>query len=66
MKGTFEPPQPVESEAVARWRLSELLHAGYQWAAAVQLADNRQVDLHVATDLLHRGCPEDTALRILL
>ena len=66
MKATFDPAQPIEGEAVARWRLNELLRAGYQWAAAVQLADNRQVDLHVATDLLHRGCPEDTALRILL
>lgn len=66
MKATFDQGRPTEDETIARWRLTELLRAGYQWAAAVQLAESREVDLHVATDLVHKGCPQDTALRILL
>lgn len=66
MKATFDQRGPTEDEAIARWRLSELLRAGYQWAAAIQLAESRDVDLHLATDLVHKGCPQDTALRILL
>jgi len=30
------------------------------------LASHVEVDLHVATDLVARGCPSKTALRILL
>ena len=55
-----------ESERVARWRLEELVRAGFDESAALLLAANRHVDLHRAADLLGHGCPADTAVRILL
>jgi hypothetical protein len=55
-----------ESERIIRWRLSELSRAGFEWRSAVVLAARPDVDLHRATALLRRGCPVDTALRILL
>ena len=56
----------TESERVARWRIEQLVRAGFDEAAALLLAAMRNVDLHDASDLLRRGCPADTALRILL
>jgi len=56
---------PTEDERVSRWRLEQLVRAGYDELDAVLLAE-LGVDLHVATDLLRRGCPVETALRILL
>ena len=55
-----------EEERVAHWRLEQLLRAGYDETAALILADQHEVDLHLATDLVRHGCPSDTALRILL
>lgn len=56
----------VEGELVRSWRLEELERAGYSIDTAAQLAGLPHVDLHLATDLLRRGCPAETALRILL
>jgi hypothetical protein len=56
----------TEDERVARWRLEQLLRAGYDDTAALILADLVDVDLHLAVDLVSRGCAADTALRILL
>ena len=61
---TFIPA--TEDERVARWRLEQLLRAGYDDTAAHILADLVDVDLHLAVDLVSRGCAADTALRILL
>jgi hypothetical protein len=55
-----------EAAAVTRWRLHELLRAGYSWDQGVLLAARSDVDLHQAVDLLRRGCPTQTALQILL
>ena len=55
-----------EDEVVTGWRMEELRRAGYDERAALMLALHTEVDLHLATDLLRRGCPEATALRILL
>lgn len=55
-----------ETERVIRWRLEELTKAGYDWRASMHLAARPDIDLHLAADLLERGCPVDTALRILL
>jgi len=60
-----QTPETAE-ERVARWRLDQLIRAGYDEVAALVLADLVQVDLHAATDLVAHGCPSDTALRILL
>jgi hypothetical protein len=58
--------QSTEEERVARWRREQLVRAGYDESDALVLAELRDVDLHLATELLRRGCPADTALRILL
>lgn len=56
----------TEDERVARWRLDQLVRAGYDETAALVLADLVHVDLHLAVDIVRHGCPSDTALRILL
>lgn len=56
----------TEDERVARWRLEQLTRAGYEETVALVLADLVDIDLHLAVDLVRRGCPSDTALRILL
>lgn len=55
----------LERESVTAWRVERLLDAGYDGEAALVLALDRDVDLHVAVSLLRRGCPQDTALQIL-
>jgi len=47
-------------------RAGELERAGYDLSAASVLAASSAVDLHFAIDLLSRGCPQDTAMQILL
>jgi len=54
------------TELVAAWRAEQLEMAGYAALAAAELATRHDVDLHVAVDLVARGCPADLALRILL
>jgi hypothetical protein len=56
----------TESERIERWRAEELERAGYEPGEAATLAACVDVDLHLAVELLERGCPADTALRILL
>jgi len=46
--------------------LEELERAGYPAAQASELADLTYVDLHLATDLLRRGCSPELALKILV
>jgi hypothetical protein len=55
-----------EERCVVRWRYVSLLTAGYERRGAAALAERRGVDLHLAVDLLDRGCPTDVALDILL
>jgi hypothetical protein len=56
----------TEAGRVVDWRREELQRAGYEGSSAEQLAARVDVDLHVAVDLLRRGCPAETALEILL
>jgi hypothetical protein len=56
----------AEAERVVLWREEELERVGYERNAARDLAERNYVDLHLAMDLLRRGCPVDTALRILV
>jgi hypothetical protein len=56
----------AEAERVLLWREEELERVGYERAAARDLAERTYVDLHLAMDLLRRGCPAETALRILV
>ena len=62
----FETIDETEAEAILRWRFDELVRAGYDIGSALLLASHVEVDLHDATGLLRRGCPSETALRILL
>jgi hypothetical protein len=55
-----------EAKKVLRWRLRALTAAGYELDDAVVLASHVELDLHRATDLVRRGCPSATAVRILL
>ena len=48
------------------WRLQQLRRAGYTGSRANELAARNDIDLHVACDLLGRGCPEETAFAILV
>ena len=61
-------PQVRQSspDEVGRWRLKELLRAGYTWDQGVLIACRPDVDLHLAVRLLEKGCPAETAIRILL
>jgi hypothetical protein len=56
----------AESERVTAWRACELLRAGYEPLTAVELAEHPEIDLHMALELVERGCPTDLAARILL
>jgi hypothetical protein len=58
--------QVTEGDPVRRWRLQELIRAGYNPCDALVLSGQSEIDLHVATDLVKRGCPPRTAARILL
>ncbi len=62
----FEQIDESEAEAILRWRFEELVRAGYDVGSALVLASHVEVDLHQASSLARRGCPPDTALRILL
>ena len=55
-----------ELDRVVGWRLGELRRGGYSEAGARAIAERVEIDLHRAVDLLKTGCPEETALRILL
>ena len=56
----------TESERIERWRAEELERAGYEPRWAAKIAVRPDIDLHLAVDLLGRGCPPDLALKILL
>jgi hypothetical protein len=58
-------PRERERETVTSWRIERLAAAGYPADAALVLALDREIDLHVAVSLLEHGCPPDTALEIL-
>ena len=55
-----------EAERVLLWREEELERVGYEREAARTLAERAYVDLHLAMDLMRRGCPAETAVRILI
>jgi hypothetical protein len=56
----------TEAERIERWRAEELERAGYEPRSAAKIAVRADIDLHLARDLLARGCPPDLALKILL
>lgn len=60
------PALSEEEEAVFLWRVERLRDAGYSLEAACNLVSSRDVDLHLAVDLISRGCPHSTAVRIVV
>ena len=56
----------AEDERVVNWRIEELLRAGYDEFDALDLALDRNVDLHRAVGLVRGGCPFKLAVQILL
>jgi hypothetical protein len=62
----FEQLEEETAVEVLRWRFDVLMRAGFDMEQAAALAANVEIDLHLAADLLGRGCPPETALRILL
>lgn len=58
--------EDTEQDRIENWRTEELERAGYSRRAASRLAARHHVDLHLAVDLLRRGCPPELAVRILL
>jgi hypothetical protein len=56
----------AESALIRGWRREALERGGYDQQVAMKLAEHDEVDLHVAVDLLHRGCSQKLAARILL
>ena len=55
-----------EDELVRRCRVDQLRRAGYPARAASAIGGRRDVDLHLAIDLLRHGCRPALAVRILL
>ncbi|MFN0153149.1 MAG: hypothetical protein ACKVUT_02125 [Gaiella sp.] len=55
-----------DADGVLSWRFEQLRAAGYDVRRAAQIARTFEIDLHRAVALLERGCPVETALRILL
>jgi hypothetical protein len=60
------PKGPLVSDATLDWRLEQLMEAGYDAEDALVLAVRPEIDLHRAIALLRKGCPAETAVRILL
>jgi len=69
---TAQPADVVEDHApdpaarVLSWRVEQLIAVGFDGDSAFVLALDRTVDLHDATELVRRGCPPQTAFRILV
>jgi hypothetical protein len=62
----LERAERDELRQVLSWRSSQLRLGGFEPEDAALLAIHIEVDLHEALDLIRRGCPSTTALRILL
>ena len=63
---SLERSEPCELDRIRRWRLDELLRAGYTLPDALEIAVHTEVDLHRATSLVELGCPSSTAVRIVI
>jgi hypothetical protein len=56
----------TELERVEHWRAEELVRAGFDPSDAIALAARHDIDLHLAVELIERGCPYETAINILI
>ncbi len=58
-------PELDERSKVESWRLHVLIEAGYPLPLAERLAVS-DADLHMAVELVDKGCAHETAAAILL
>ena len=58
--------EDTEQARIERWRLEELVRAGYDRDAAAVIAARSDIDLHQAVDLVRAGCSPELALAILI
>ena len=56
----------TEQDRVESWRAEALVRAGFDPSDAIALAARHDVDLHLAVELIERGCPYETAIEILI
>jgi hypothetical protein len=61
-----EESAPDPAARVLGWRIEQLIAVGFDGDSAFMLALDRAVDLHEAIELVRRGCPPHTAVRILV
>lgn len=66
LETTEETGRPDPAARVLGWRVEQLIAAGFDGDSAFVLALDRSIDLHEAIELVRRGCPAETAYRILL
>lgn len=57
--------QTAEDVRVVVWRRRRLLDAGFPPDLALDLALNREADLHALLDLVDHDCPPALAVRIV-
>ena len=67
MSETTQTLEPLfdERSKVESWRLHVLIEAGYPLPLAERLAVS-EADLHMAREIVDRGCAPETAAEILL
>ena len=58
-------PDMSERSKVESWRLHVLIEAGYPLSIAERVAAS-EADLHLAVELVQRGCTHKTAAEILI
>jgi hypothetical protein len=63
--GHRQDPGGGREAVVPRWRRRRLVAAGFEPALAARVAREGGIDLHELLDLVDRGCPPATAVRIL-
>ena len=56
----------ISELGIEDWRFDQLVGAGWPEQLALVLAANHDIDLHVACDLLAKGCDVALAWEILL
>ena len=64
-KAQLDRLESGEAQAIVDWRFDQLVRAGYGAQDASALAEEVEIDLHLAERLLAKGCPPETAVRIL-
>lgn len=62
---TAEQRAAALEDDVVSWRLSRFLELGVDASRAEELARDRTVDHHALVELIGRGCPLETAIRII-